>query len=47
MITRNNCVFCNSKIGEIIYEQKDFPITFGGAKTIVPYETTDIQWGCL
>ena len=45
MITRYNCVFCNSKITEIIYEQKDFTITFGGEKFIVPYETIDIQWG--
>lgn len=44
MITRNNCVFCNMIISEIVYTQKDFPITFGGEEKIVPYETIDIQW---
>ena len=44
MIKRNNCVFCNAIITEIVYTQKDFPITFGGEKNIVPYESIDIQW---
>jgi hypothetical protein len=44
MPRRNKCVFCNSIITEIVYTQKDFPITFGGNKNIVPYETIDIEW---
>ena len=44
MIKRNNCVFCNAIITEIVYTQKDFPITFGGEKNIVLYESIDIEW---
>ena len=45
MIHRNNCVFCNNLITEVIYKQSDFPITFGGEKTIVPYESINLEWG--